>query len=83
MATYTIAQAKDQLSKLVDEVLTGAPVTITRHGKPVVQMLPAQRTPRPMTDRDLEELAAFRKSLPKPPQSAVDLIRKMRDEDRS
>ena len=36
MSTYSIAQAKDQLSKLVDEALNGQQVTITRHGKPVV-----------------------------------------------
>ena len=34
MPTYSIAQAKDHLSRLVDEALEGKQVTITRHGKP-------------------------------------------------
>ena len=45
MATYNLAQAKDQLSKLVDEALSGELVTITRHGKPVVH------PPRPSRPR--------------------------------
>jgi prevent-host-death family protein len=81
MATYSLAQAKDRLSKLVDEALAGEPVTITRHGKPVVHLTPAQPAPRPMTKEDIEELARFRESLPPLPMSGAELIRRMRDED--
>ena len=36
-----IFEAKSQLSKLIDEVLqTGAPILLTKHGKPVVQLSP-------------------------------------------
>jgi prevent-host-death family protein len=41
VSTYSIAQAKDQLSRLVDEAVQGNQVTITRHGKPVVELRPA------------------------------------------
>jgi prevent-host-death family protein len=81
MATYSLAQAKDQLSKLVDQALSGEPVTITRHGKPVVHLTPAQPAPRPMTRKEIEELARFRDTLPPLPVSGADLIRRMRDED--
>jgi prevent-host-death family protein len=81
MATYTLAQAKDQLSKLVDEAMTGAPVTITRHGKPAVHLLAAQPEPRPMTQADLDDLAAFRATMPYMTVSSAELLRAMRDEE--
>jgi prevent-host-death family protein len=81
MATYTLAQAKDQLSRLVDEALSGAPVTITRHGKPAVHLFPAQPEPGPMTKADLDWLAERRAKLPTMATSSADLIRAMRDEE--
>jgi prevent-host-death family protein len=81
MATYSLAQAKDRLSKLVDEALAGEPVTITRHGKPVVHLTPARPMPRPMTKEDIEELARFRETLPPLSMSGAEIIRRMRDED--
>ncbi|KAF2991094.1 type II toxin-antitoxin system Phd/YefM family antitoxin [Methylocystis sp. MJC1] len=41
MSSYPIAKAKEQLSRLVDEALSGETVTITRHGKPVVKLRPS------------------------------------------
>lgn len=81
MATYSLAQAKDQLSRLVDEALSGELVTITRHGKPVVHLTPARPTPRVMTIEDIEDLARFRETLPRLSRNAVDIIREMRDEE--
>jgi prevent-host-death family protein len=81
MAIYTLAQAKNQLSKLVDEALKGAPVTITRHGKPVVHLTAAEPTQRPMTKEDWEWLARRRASRPKLSNTAAEMIREMRDED--
>ena len=37
MSSYSVAQAKTHLSKLIDEALSGVPVTITRHGKPAAE----------------------------------------------
>jgi prevent-host-death family protein len=81
MATYTLAQAKDQLSKLVDEAQTGEPVTITRHGKPAVHLFAAQPSFRAMTKADLDDLAAFRATMPYQDLSSADLLRAMRDEE--
>ncbi len=81
MSVYTLAQAKDQLSKLVDEALTGRPVTITRHGKPVVHLTPAQPVPHAMMPADLERLAAFRATLPHLGSGSGAFIRAMRDEE--
>lgn len=40
-----IAELKDRLSEVVDRAERGEEVTITRHGRPVVTMTPAQRRP--------------------------------------
>ena len=38
MSSYTIATAKEHLSRLIDEALAGEPVTITRDGRPVAEL---------------------------------------------
>ncbi len=81
MATYTLAQAKDQLSRLVEEAISGAPVTITRHGKPAVHLMAAQPEPGPITKADLDWLAAQRLKLPAMKIDSAKLIRAMRDEE--
>jgi prevent-host-death family protein len=42
MQTFTIAQAKNQLSSLVHTVEQGEQVVLTRHGKPVVRLVAAK-----------------------------------------
>ncbi len=86
MSSYSVAEAKTHLSRLIDEALTGAPVTITRHGKPVVElkapsMAPA-RPDRADIARILDEIAVRRKLRPSLGEPAVDIIRRMRDGER-
>lgn len=83
MSSYPIAKAKEQLSRLIDEALAGESVTITRHGKPVVELRPTQPEPAPrrMTKDDLEWLRKRRDALPPLGENAVDIIRRMRDEE--
>jgi antitoxin Phd len=38
-AQYTIAQAKNKLPSIIHSVEKGAPVTLTRHGRPVAVLL--------------------------------------------
>jgi prevent-host-death family protein len=80
MSTYSIAQAKDQLSRLVDEALAGKQVTITRHGKPVAELRPAGHSPRPTTKADIIWLRKRRQALPPLGGDAVSVVRAMRDE---
>ncbi|MBC7579475.1 type II toxin-antitoxin system prevent-host-death family antitoxin [Tardiphaga sp.] len=82
MSTCSIAQAKDQMSKLVDEVLEGNNVTITRHGQPVVEMRPAPTLPssNKTTIEMLDMMKRFRESIPKLDADSVVEIRAMRDE---
>lgn len=81
MTSYPVAKAKERLSQLIDEVLEGKPVTITRHGKPVVELRPATavRPGRPSPEL-LDEIEALAKSLPPMTESSVDIIRAMRDD---
>lgn len=39
---HSIVEAKNNLSALVDRALAGEEVTITRHGRPVVRLVPAE-----------------------------------------
>jgi prevent-host-death family protein len=39
MTTVSIAEAKNQLPRIVQQVETGSPVHITRHGKPVAVLV--------------------------------------------
>lgn len=49
MTTYSVAAAKNTLPKLIDRVLQGEEVVITRRGKPVVELRPASRQAAPAT----------------------------------
>ena len=49
MSTHSVAEAKNQLSRLIDRALKGEKVIITRHGHPVVEInaVPAAKRPSP------------------------------------
>ncbi len=78
MGAFSIAEAKAQLSAIVAMVENGEPVTITKRGIPVVKIVPLNSVPvKPKMD--LEKLRAFRATMPPMKESAVDMIRRMRD----
>jgi prevent-host-death family protein len=45
MSTYSVADAKNGLPRLIDRALEGEEVIISRHGKPVAELRPL--APRP------------------------------------
>lgn len=47
MTSYSVADAKNHLPKLIDRALQGEEVIITRRGKPVVELRPAMPKPKP------------------------------------
>lgn len=47
MAAFSVADAKNRLPSLIDKVLAGEEVIITRRGKPVVELRPASRQAAP------------------------------------
>jgi prevent-host-death family protein len=57
-ATVPLAEAKNKLSELIDRVVRGEEVTITRHEKEVARLVPVNRRD-PAEAR--EKIARFRK----------------------
>lgn len=82
MASYSVAQAKDRLSALIEEAVAGKPVTITKHGREVVEIRAiAQADPKPITEETLDRLEAQRAKLPIADMDSGTLMRLIRDEE--
>ena len=85
MTTHSIAEAKNQLSKLIDRALQGEPVVITRRGEPVVELKPVRPAPQPIIGAiaraDIEWLRARRAQLPYCDSDAGTFVSQMRDEE--
>jgi prevent-host-death family protein len=77
MVTVNLAQAKAHLSELLDRVEAGEEVTVTRHGRAVAHIQPVSRPKRPLR---LDDLAAFRATMPRLRGSSTELLREARDE---
>lgn len=80
MSTHSVAEAKNQLSKLIDRALKGEGIVITRRGEPVVELKPVRSAPRPITDPDIEWLRANLVGRKMPEIDAGQLVSDMRDE---
>ncbi len=82
MSTHSVADAKTQLSDLIDRALGGEAIVITRHGHAVVELKPlAKQAPRRITDADIDWLDSQRVGSKTPRKHAGKLVSKMRDED--
>lgn len=82
MSTYSVADAKNKLSGLIDRALKGEGVVITRHGTPVVELRPVAVQEKTVTQADLDWLAAHRFQPKRPPTlEGPELVRAMRDEE--
>ena len=77
MSTYTLAEAKAQLSRLISMVEAGEEVTLTKRGRAVVKLVPSD-PPRPQ----VPSLAEHRAQMTPQKESAGEFIRKLRDSDR-
>ena len=75
MIQVSVAEAKTQLSSLLDAVEAGQSVVITRRGKPIADLIP-----RCNVGDMLPQLAALRGSLPEQLISGVEIISALRDE---
>jgi prevent-host-death family protein len=83
MASYSIAEAKDQLSKLVRQAEEGEDVAITRHGKVVAHLRSAlERSHRQPSHELVAKIVERAKSRPSLGENAVDIVRRMRDGER-
>lgn len=84
MASYGVAEAKNNFTHLLDRVEEGERVVITRHGKPVAEIRPlAPERPLPT---EAERRAAFERlrrmseSLPSANRPSVERLREMYDD---
>lgn len=75
MSTVSLAEAKAQLSHLLDQVEAGDEVVITRRGRPVARISPVAKPKQPV-----RSLAEFRAGMPRWRKSSGELMREMRDE---
>jgi prevent-host-death family protein len=80
MSTYGVAEAKNQLSKLIDRALAGEGVLITRRGEPVVELKPVRPAAHSITEADIEWLRARRVGRSIPKIDAGQLVSILRDE---
>lgn len=86
MATYGVAEAKNNFTNLLERVEDGERILITRHGKLVAEIVkaPAVEPSKPVSARAieaaLERLRVMRESLPPAHKPAADFIRELRDE---
>jgi prevent-host-death family protein len=81
MSTHSVAEAKNKLPELIDRVLKGEGVVITRHGRPVVELKPIPEAARPISSADLDWLVAHRASTHHAKDNAGKLLTRLRDED--
>jgi prevent-host-death family protein len=79
MNTVNLADAKANLSQLVDRVEAGDIIEITRRGKPAARLVAAAKPKKPI---NLAELEAHTKTMPYQNENAGQLVRNMRDSDR-
>jgi prevent-host-death family protein len=79
MLTVNLAHAKAHLSELLDKVEAGEEVIITRHGQAVARINSVSRPKRPLA-QVLDDLAAFRATMPRMRRPSAELLREMRDE---
>jgi prevent-host-death family protein len=78
MLQVTVAEAKSQLSSLLDAVEAGQAVVITRRGKPIAELVPRCAV------RDLlPQLQALRDALPEQKTSGVETMQVLREESRA
>jgi prevent-host-death family protein len=77
MLTVNLAHAKAHLSELLDKVEAGEAVIITRYGRPAAQLRSVARSRRPLP---IDDLAAFRATMPRTRRPSAERLRAMRDE---
>jgi prevent-host-death family protein len=80
MSSHSVAEAKNQLSSLIDRALEGEDIVITRHGRPVVTLKAVVRKAQPMTQADIEWLRQNRVGKPVK-EDAGAYVSRLRDED--
>lgn len=80
MSRHSVAEAKNNLSDLIDRALEGEGVVITPRGRPVVKLTPISSPPKPITPDALDLLVRQRVGRRMPRENAAAAMRKLHDE---
>ena len=81
MSQYSVAEAKNQLPRLLDRMLEGEEVVITRRGKAIARLRPADQEAK-QQPVDADWLRRVRVK-PTVPTDGPAMVRQMRDEPQS
>jgi prevent-host-death family protein len=79
MDTASIAEVATHLTEFIARAEAGEVITITRDGQPVAQLVPSARAHTPL---DIGAMRALTESMATAGTGAVDLVRRLRDEER-
>jgi prevent-host-death family protein len=82
MTTYSVADAKNGLPRLIDRALEGEEVVITRHGRPVAELRPIQAQSRTGSMATYEWLKRRRQQRAGTGVTSVALLDELYDEGR-
>jgi prevent-host-death family protein len=84
MAEYSVAEAKNNLPKLLARVQAGEEVTITKRGKPIARIVPqvvvAPAMDAPKSANDVEWILEHQVKTKDPKFDSAKFLRQVRDE---
>lgn len=80
MASYSVAEAKNTLPRLIDKAIEGEKVIVTRHGKPVAEIRSLPTMTREERVARLLEISSRAESQEPLPMTVIELINGMYDE---
>jgi prevent-host-death family protein len=80
MSSYSVAAAKADLPRLINQAMAGEEVIITRHGKPVAEIKPAPAVRAPAEPGAHDWFLSRRLKLPKGAPTSVELLNMIYDE---
>ena len=80
MPSYSVAEAKNTLPRLIDRAIAGEEVVITRHGKIVAEVKAKKAFDKAEWQAAIDKIAVDRQAGPKIGISSVQLLNDMYDE---
>jgi prevent-host-death family protein len=80
MTSFSVAEARNHLSEVIDRALAGEEVIVTRHGQPVVEIRPLHKSIKQITQDDIDWLKRGRVGRIMPASDATSLVSQLRDE---
>lgn len=77
--TVSLRDAKARLSELAERAAAGTDIVIAKHGRPAARLTAVRGARKPV---DLAQLKALVRTMPRQPEGAGRLLRRLRDQAR-